>query len=875
MWTLGRPVAAGTQHHILFVSAVRNKSNYRPLPSVKQKLKAFVETGQVMPAEYDAKSKTTTRPNAHIYTPQKLTAIFRSLFVGKLQDSTGNIVNVHNLTVDDVKPSSPKSIEIFRALLGARRVDRKPVSRKILLSLLGVSSQRIKDSHAVTKIVLRFLEQDNDSYRAEQLCKLVGGESGVVAMNAVMQWHLERANIKAAFKSYNNRKKWGIPATAYTYTILFDGIAKCSEWGSVTLKDCERYVQIFQSIGKKQMSVTFDANGKKGAAKQYLPAEDVNCTIEHFNACLDVLVRNFDDNQAAAWDFFDFLIPDKDEPRPTLIPTCQTFTILLNGVLKKAQIDAEKVNSNSALTKEEKAEQLTALLGTLVSTANDILAKVLAGATPPIPPTKEAAKLDPDLVKTYDERARRQRLDVDSAFVAVYVSCFINGVRFPPSLKLDMLGNIRYGLTCLATWCPVVPKMMQYASESTDAIDCINDPGVDKDYLNPQVIFPPSILSKNKTRAKFSGKQKPLVDLTRLTNAEARIRFRHNQYVASKGRFGEKATQATLQRISQPKSPFNKFLLLVFMDGLLKLGKFSQFYLVVWFSLISWTPVDLDSTKLVERYKKQGVEQGLLPLTDLTIGTKSRVEFDCVDHLMVENFIYKISENFPYRGLLMASRLTVEIFSALVAANHPDVSPRQKTIDAIWATFNADIHHFNDSNYNRILLEYKKKNLINRPPKKLLTDEQIMMLVPVLDSFMEALTLHAQYGGHLAVQDRHIDSYNKIITRIYESQWLPDNSDKHLDAHMLIIRLGIRHYVPVAKRNLNPDKSYSEIAPSIQFALDKYPQIKAELTEDEIENMRALKMIEHSHGSEERDTSRRQLSARQLHRSIPGGSSCK
>lgn len=831
--------------------------------NVQTKLNHFLESGEIIRRTPQQSKNQTNVKVSGAYSPQKAVSIIQNVYEGKLQRVDGTMINVNRLTANDINVASEKSLELFKGIKKVKIIGHKPVDKRLLLTLLGTNAMQIKDPFLVTRDVLKLLERDNDTARAEELARLAGTRGGVVAMNAILQWHFDHGDIASGLKCFNNRKKWGIPITLYTYTILFHGIAKASSWGEVSAADCQKYMGVFD---------TFMSN----SANDEEIDTSTKCTVEHFNACLSILVRCFEEDQSYAWSFFDKLIPDPKSSLPRIIPTCQTFTILLNGVKRKAQSDAELVNLNSKLSRDEKAVKLMEIRSNLTAVADQILDKVLENAVPPIPPTKEEAESNPETLSTYRQKSRRQLVDLDEAFVTVYVSCYINSLSSSQLLKNSRNEDTTYGLTCLKVWCPEVKKIIEFASsKNSDGNPIINNTSVDADKLNPLVTFPPSLLSQNKKKAIFSGKRKPLVDFSRHTSAEVRTMFQHKQFISSKGKYGKRASDKFIARFNGKKSPVNKFILMLVLDGLLSLGKFQEFYLAVWYILTKWGSMALENADMLAEAQKRGFSNGLIPLSARSaVRKQGNLDTGCVDIMMVENFIYKIAENFPYQQLLFSGRNVVEVLRAVVCVNNEQLQIRPKTIDAVFSALTSDVHHFNDSNYNRIMVDSRRSKVPNNAPKKSFSDQQLMGFLPVLDSLMDTLLLHQKQQGKRGLTAAQVDSYNKLIERIYRSTWLPQNSQHFYEIHKSIIRSGILFYTPKSIQDPRLKLPYSEIEPSVKFVLDGLRQRK-DLNKEEVQLMLALRLVQALESKDSDAASKMQHLSKKIHSMIPiTGISC-
>ena len=179
---------------------------------VKTKLNYFLETGQILkysPDQYQKriskiKEKLSYKVNLGSYSLQKALLVLRSKYDSILQTDSGDIISTEKLTPSDLNIDSQKSLEIFKALVNIKKINRKPIDEKLVLKLLGTNSVQLNDPFLVTRDVLKLLERDKEITRAVYLAKLAGSNSGVVGMNAVLQWLLERGDTRAAFKNFQD-----------------------------------------------------------------------------------------------------------------------------------------------------------------------------------------------------------------------------------------------------------------------------------------------------------------------------------------------------------------------------------------------------------------------------------------------------------------------------------------------------------------------------------------------------------------------------------------------------------------------------------------------------------------------------------------------
>lgn len=834
----------------------------RTTSHVRAKLDYFLQTGQTQkysPRQADSRSRRFDEKNLRFaaqgaYSPQKALLVLRAKYDNTvLQNENGDVINIHSLSPESLNVQSPTSLSIFKSMLQVRQLDKRRMDQRLFLHLLGSNSEQIKDPFVVTKDVLKLLERDQEITRAVQLARTAGPTSGIVGMNAVMQWLLERGDVKGAFRNFNDRKKWSIPPNSHTYTILFDGLAKCHEWGKVPDDIARKCIDIFETFREKaalDMERASESREKNAVSK---------CTIEHFNACLSLLVKSFKDDQELAWSFFDNLIPSENKGEtkfPTLIPDGQTFTILLNGIKRNFNKKAEDITKSDKLTGSQKTLLLLENQAELVNTAQLILGKVINAATPPVPPTKEEAQNDPELLVSYRRKIGRHLLEIDPVFVTVFTSCFINNSA-GTSTSITAGPHYKYtdqGLTYLSMWSPEVEEMMSFIKNltgnsalfaptegiksATDGrlLNALENAGsitpqnfetwedtrpenvlpkepLQLSSVNPRVVFPPPPLSNNKTRAIFSGKEKPLVDFTRPSMADVRLYLLNKQYNDSRGKYGKKLSGNKAVSLEK-RNGANKFVLMTALDGLIKLGKHKEFHLGVWHVLTKYGGIYLDP-KDMPQYVADG-SRGVLSLYPNPVealsaesGVSSLKEktpafvADAVDMLLVENFIYKIFDNYRKKDVAL-SQIT-DIFCALVNPGtniQRGLVPREKTVDIIFSVFLRLMYHFNDSNFNKGLIEKRRKNVPNNTPKKSISEHQLKVVTDNLGRLMDGIIVHEnaqfRHPRKSLMSNMFTGSYNKIIERLYASTWtdIEADSPEELSIHKRLLRSGILVYRP-------------------------------------------------------------------------------
>ncbi|ODV82426.1 uncharacterized protein CANTADRAFT_4420 [Suhomyces tanzawaensis NRRL Y-17324] len=814
--------------------------------NIKSKLDHYIETGQISKyAPRQLERKFQKGPlKSEAYSPQKALLILKAKYDSSLfQDANGQGIRLSSLAAKDLGVSSPKSLQIYKNLHHIKSATRKSIDKRLLLALMGTNEAQLKDPYLVTADVLKLLERDGETTRALGLIRLARAGSsvlGIVGMNAILQWLLEKRDHKQAIKCLNDRKKWGIPLNSHTYVILFDGLSTSHEWGKAQDETCQFALELFE----KYRVESIDGDPKKLG----------KCGIEHFNALLSFLVKNFTNEQELAWAVFDTLKGKKTDDAkkiPTLVPNSQTFTIFLNGLKKYSEAQATTIKANKKLTNKAKSAQLIKNHQTLVETANLILDKVIKASTPPIPPTKEQAQEDPEVLVTYRAQMNRILMTIDPAFVSVFVSCYINGFS-GSGVDIDGGSHYKYvqqGLEYLKAWCPEIDQMFQFVNEQARADNIISPgksvkyitdtrlknsqddkedltptlPQLDPSKINPMVVFPPSPFSKNKTRAIFSDKKKPLVDFTRLTYDEVQMILADKNFKDSRGKYGKKMPANIQLTQTTKKQGINKFLLMNVFDGLVRLGRHQEFILSMWYALDRWGGLDLqkefdyfkcEKFLTSERYpkfyvdkKEVGTQVDTKKLTEKQKSTDDSI----VDLLLVENLIYKLNEQFKQKGL-SANNTIVEVFSALV---NKDINlayklvPRFKTVDVIFSSLMTDIHYFNDYTFNQEQLnkskeskepkELKVKNTKEDKYHRYISKDQLSHFLPSLAHFMDSLLV---FESQKSSQDKYLlpnmylESLNRILDRLYSAAWINVNAEDSIMFHKYIIRSGIMLFKP-------------------------------------------------------------------------------
>lgn len=794
----------------------------RQYSQVRHKLAQYTKTGHV-----DRLVSLKGFQPAPISLQKLLLQLQQRYDAHKWQYPDGRGFSIAKLRPSDLKTDSDKAKVLFDNLVQFKRLAKTLPPPQLMTTLLGVTTEQLKDEFVVTKSVAGLLKRDGDSARAEYLARMAGAK-GTVAMNQIMQWHLERGKIDDAMRCFNNRKKWNIPANDQTYIILFTGLARSVEWGKASAALVEKAQGIYDRVD--------------------LHAENKTAT---FNALLSLVVKNFDDNQRLAWDLFDKVIPDA-QGKVEVIPDCQLFTVLLNGVKKKIERSMEAIRNDRHMAVTTKQEKISELEARLISTAELIYSKVVKGATPPVPPTEAEANEDPGVLALYRQKSKRKLISIDEAFVSVFVSCFIN--------KESPVQYTVRGLEYLMAFNPEIRMLVGSLGDNalkptrqmdTDEQKTLPLAPLNFDKVNPMVVFPPPATLKNKKRAIFSNKRKPLVDFTRPNFDDIRATQLDKQYQITKGRFGKKLPPSKSARISaEPSAPkINRFHLQLIIDALLKLGRINEFESTMWYVLLRYGDIRLPKENDNALPSVPSLEDVVPPMkTEPVSGEISGFVEGAIDIGLVENFIFKMNTYGRKHGQLSIQDI-VTMFAALVNPKYNpnrELEVRLATIDGVFAALVTTLHYYHDYTMNEL-----KKQKVPNVPRKLITDAQLKEFMSAFVGFIDLLVAH--YSGERVnptylLPNYNIDLFNKIIDRLYNTTWMKygtvvpmDERDQTL-THRYIIKAGILHYTPRALQNPLEKLTLTEIAPSITAVYNNLKD-RDDLSKDEAQLMVKLRSL--------------------------------
>lgn len=870
---------------------------------IQTKLDYFIKSGEILDytwAEYNkilVDQRQSSRSSKNISEKQ---VINRALIILKskyaecmIQDQDGNVIDVEKLTQRDLSLASDTSLVIFNHLGLFEKYKYDKTSLEALTrALLGVNEATVDDSYAVTWRCLKLLERDESIERAVKLARMARS-NGVVAMNSIMQWQLERGDIDGAMRLLNDRAKWLVIPNSQTFLILFNGIANSSEWGKVSNGLANTVVEIFdkwrsrvtfKNTETKPVELTIAEAIRPPQVKRKLKTpthtkfiheshlepfritasgrkviRGPRCDVDHFNAALSALVKNYTNDQEYTWAFFDRLIPDQNSTDETIVANSQTFTIFLQGIKKYNQHRAGLIRNDRDMSATAKALALLKNQAKLIQIANLIMEKALKAAIPPeVPDLKDVVENNAPF-KKYRSALEIPVLNIDAPLVSVFLSCFINnfsGTGIDVNAGSHYIYN-QHALRYLKIWCPEVDQIFEFIStkngyegsnvkditnsriekviekfkksdlEMEEAIEDILPSNVlpqerlTKELLNPMVRLPPTrIKSGDFVTAIERIKPTPLVDFTRVTVAESSKYLLRNklQYMTTSDfdTFG--------------RDPINKFILTHVFDALLNLGQKREFVIALWFVLQKWGGIKLSENELAKLSNDSCLVDGILDIESypnlsqqLEVSKKrdNRVNENVIDMVLIEKFIFIINENFKSQGK-SSSRIIVEVLSALVNPKlniFKVLQPRLKTIDVIFSSLNTDLHYYNDFNQNVLILEKNAGKFPNNPPKLSISHEQLEIFLKTLNRFMDTLHVYESKFAKKAylLPNNFINSFNKIVDRIHSSTWLHINEEQRLQHHKSIVKAGISTYKP---------QSLIDFSENLQFTVSIYRSLK-------------------------------------------------
>ncbi|KAG7662285.1 uncharacterized protein J8A68_004179 [[Candida] subhashii] len=833
--------------------APRGKFYERKPQSFQDKLQQYIDSGVI---SLPTKSQTTfkpQKPKSGEYDLRKALETLISKYDASLfVDDEGHSLDITTLNAHDLKFDSPKAKWVFDNLMKFKEITKKRPERGLMLALLGTNMDQLEEPFYIAKNILQLLEIDNDPARALYLANMSTKAAAAPGMNLIMRWVIEKNGVQEGLKLFQKRKDSGIPPNEYTYVMLFDAISKASEWGKVDDALAERVASTFV-----RQRIIASTDSTKAST----------CGIEAFNACLNVLVKNFSNNLAHAWKFFDNLAPAENVELIPLHANAHTFSIMLLGLRKFAQHQRQEIMDDSRLSGNERILKLLDVEAWVVKSADVVFAQAMKTAMPPRPPPEDSE--DEEAMKRFrTELAKKRFTDIDIYLVSNYISTHVD-VTFGTNTGPKSGSHYRYNekaLNLLNQFSPFVNELLQFVakttkakniaeittatkklqertdsrineaiSEASDYFDpeyqeTLNDvlpqsvvPNAEMPNANPQVIMPapPRIGSRNF----INYKEEPLVMFNRrMTYEEGIAVFSNELFEKSRGKKGKKMSKLMQRKMESKdrKYPVNPFILNQTFDAMINLGRFNEYLFAMWYTLVKWGGVKLDLAKL---FQKQNVAtRGVIPdesipryseeVNYIASGVDKPNIASIVDHSLLSTLMYRIEQNSRAKGTTRTN-LIIEMFAVLASPiyNPRGLVPNQLHTINIWQAMLMDLHYYND--YDKAVLQVRnsKKYYINHSQLK-------ASLTNILNYSQAYLIWHERvHGQGKYISNTFTSNFNKVINRLQESEWLDVSPEDKLQIHYLIVKAGILFYRPLKTIPLElEEREFSNsIEPSLNY----------------------------------------------------------
>lgn len=837
--------------------------------NVKWKLQQYAETGKFRKLSVNelkrkrdrAKQSSVRLSFQEGISPQKALILLKSRYDNAIiTDELGRTVDLHALSPKNLLINDPKLLQLFQGLLKIKKIQKRSIDDRIIMTLTGVNRNLLRDSYFVARDVQQLLERDNDITRAMEVCRLAKKE-GAVAINAIIEWCLKRSKTDLAHKVLVNRGKWGIPLTPYTYVIYFSGLSDSHEWGLVPSRLGRDAIDRFKTNKTIQ-------------------------NVETFNAALKLLMKDYSNDQALAWEFFDTLDVIK------IRPDAQTFTIFLQGLKAHFKRNVAKIQKNSNLSSKERTQKLFDLQAILIQRANMVLEKAMTFATPPKPPSEDGATIDPGIMTEYKRKIKIPILDIDRHFAVAFLLCYSDnsaGTSWSNTTG-SHYWYLQQVVLYLQAWMPEVVDMVKFSmpslSQSEKKEDTISDetgklfivkpsPEIQRktdkrvqdaevpenvlpqnisevkllSQLNPWVPFPPSPFSNRRDKRYNTGVSRQLIDFARVKFADLRNEFREHLYHRGMRPESPWKKKTGFKRENQG---INKFLLRIYLDCLLKLGLYDEFYKSMWLSILIWGKIDFDLARLRggKPLQVRAISEDMYPVVESLSIEKNDLGFykldaqlDVIDIGIVEDFIHKIEEHMPLS--LNPTSFALEVLAAFSNRKinvERELRPRPGTFNAIFAMLNRDIYRYNDRNVTMGFQESKKKKTANNTARLSMTYDQLVQFLDSLDLLVRCI--FARFRGK-SIDSMFLQSFNNLVLRVYSMTWdgAPDSHVNAVTIHKKIIRCGILMYRPNHLIDRREEYSYSDlISKSMNFVHDNLKE-RNDLLGEEVDLMMSLRKL--------------------------------
>ncbi|EGW32746.1 uncharacterized protein SPAPADRAFT_65790 [Spathaspora passalidarum NRRL Y-27907] len=775
---------------------------------IQTKLQYFLETGEIVRrsqrvlnrmAKINTKYRNTKSDGYDL--KKGLRTLKERYDTAEFIDKEGNPFPISSLNEYDLKYNSSKARTIFDNLVNIKKITKSRIDQNLMLCLLGTNSEQLKDEFFITKNMLELLTVDNDMERALYLVQIADKSCAAVGMNVLTKWVLDKGKVEQGLRMFSKRSKFGVPTNKHTLVILFDGIAKASEWGQVNNKLADRVIEIFKSSREKSGG-----------------------TIEEFNACLSVLIKNFDDQQSKAWTFFTNLLPDEENNLREILPNDITFTIMINGLKRFMNHNKELIRAVPEMNRYERALKLMENEANAVQMVDAAFEKI-----------KTLAIQNPG------------RINLGIQLIVSYLSCYIDKFGSP----------YRYNEKALymaSQYSTSVNEIFEYVQRAAEIEDVTR---VTKSFMKKRDSDIEKLLKQAPQDIKFSHYESPLDFLPKAVVPDLKpenvnpIVNMPIKVPTKKGKFEtiyrdrplvDFAREKDSNKTGTIKLPINKFLLNLVFDGLMNIGRFNEFMFALWYSLIKWNGVKLD---LDEIANKHDALKGVIPSDKLprysekelvTEANSSPVVQDVYDDITLKNILLRISTN---RGKGETyTHLIVELFNVLSSSKHnPNgIVPSYDHVKLIFFIFREDLKYYKAAN-------------INEDKTRGFHFEQLREFNTNLYNFTQGYMLLNQRKQR-ATHPTIVDELNEIYATIYSNNWNTLTPEQELLIHKLIIKSGIlflpKHSIKISEsvgRTMNLLKEKTDISTQDKKLLGKIKDLVKVRKDKNGENVQELEKL--------------------------------
>ncbi|KAL6449918.1 MRX1 MIOREX complex component 1 [Candida maltosa Xu316] len=761
----------------------KSTKDAKPSPSsftrkpIKDKLKDIVE-GDTYNKYIKYKKAANTEFTKKSATAYHLSAALRVLRTKydaiAFRNEENEAIDLQKLKSSDLKYSSPLSKIIFSNLMQVKKLSGRQIDRNLALALLGTDGKQLKDPYYITENVEELLKVDNDTERAMYLCRIGDKECSIVGMNVIMSWMLKRGKVQEGLKLFNQRKSSGIPTNTQTYVLLFDGIAKALPWGECTPELVSRVLSIFRQW------------------REDLAQEEKSVPIEGFNSCLSILLKDFTNSQAKAWDFFDELMEDRDNKLKEIIPDEQTFTTLLLGVQKLTESRRISVKKTRTTKEAVRTVELLDIEAAQIKTFSYIWEKVKGLAMPPTP--SDDTEIDTQNISHWN----KTKVEIDMPLVSLFASAFCNrasGTGEEFGRGSHYLGN-QQALKILKSTSHDVDSILSFVQEVSPDKDIITptekvrtdtDQRIKEAFKTFNIEAPPlQLLSVNRI-----GELRPQ---TLLLDGDIINDFNPNVHRPN-GRTGFTKTPVPLIDFLRPVTgkpkvnySINKFLLNQVFDSFISLGRLNEFVIAFWYAVIRWGGLRVDLS-IFQNKNNNVLETGVLGTKEITPSTIDRQYVSSIiDEMSVKLFIFKIQERGRDSGMTQ-TKLITELMRLLVSKdfNPNGIHINVEIMYQLWDLMKADLQYY--KRYNQRDAKAPREGLLHYDQ----LEQYTVNFAAFTDSVYQWIR---QVQKKKDMPSSFYENLGEILNGIYQVQWWNLKENQKIYIHKLIVKASVRFYRP-------------------------------------------------------------------------------